>query len=111
MTASGSVDRGFSDRLRPISVLGLGLSVDVYSPNLIELVNCLTGRGLSPGYLEIFKATTSSLEVIRRHLAGTTLSYHGEGLWITHPESRNHGTFDTAAAKLPVHFKWSRAPG
>ena len=110
MTASGSVDRGFTDRLRPISVLGLGLSVDVYSPNLIELVNCLTGRGLSPGYLEIFKATTSSLEIIRRHLAGITLSYHGEGLWITQPESRNHGTFDNAAAEAAVHLNVLQSP-
>ena len=46
VTDFGYVDRSFSDRVRAISGQGLGLSVDVYSPDLIELVN--TGETWSP---------------------------------------------------------------
>jgi uncharacterized protein len=89
---------------------GLGLSVDVYSPNLIELVNCLATRRLSPGYLEIFKATTSALELVRRYLPDITLSYHGEGLWVTQPESHDHYIFDEMAAEAAAHLNVLQSP-
>lgn len=110
MTAPGNDNRGFSDRVRAISAQGLGLSVDVYSPNLIELVGCLTSRGLSPDYLEIFKAPASALEFISRHVPGIALSYHGEGLWITQPESRGHCTFDDAEAEAAAHLNVLQSP-
>jgi hypothetical protein len=110
VTGSGHVDQAFTDRIRAISAQGLGLSVDVYSPDLIELVSCLTSRKLTPGYLEIFRAATSALEFVKRHLTGVALSYHGEGLWITQPESRDHRTFDDAAAEAAVHLNVLQSP-
>ena len=110
MTDSRNVDRGFMNRIRAISAQGLGLSADVYSPNLIELVSCLATRKLSPGYLEIFKATTNALESIRQHLPGVALSYHGEGLWITQPESHDHPVFDEAAVEAAAHLNVLQSP-
>lgn len=110
MTDSRNVDRGFMNRIPAVSPQGLGLSVDVYSPNLIDLMSCLAARRLSPDYLEIFKATTSALESIRQHLPGVTLSYHGEGLWITQPESHDHPVFDEAAAEAAAHLNVLRSP-
>jgi uncharacterized protein (UPF0276 family) len=64
----------------------MGLSVDVYSPDLFELVNKLRERGLQPGYLEVFKATTTALTTVRQAMPDIPLAYHGEGLWITQPD-------------------------
>jgi uncharacterized protein (UPF0276 family) len=76
----------FQRRLREIPAQGMGLSVDVYSPDLFKLVNRLRERGLQPGYLEVFKATTSTLTTVRHALPDIPLAYHGEGLWITQPD-------------------------
>ena len=80
------VFQDFHRRLRPISPQGMGLSVDVYSPDLFELVTRLKERGLRPGYLEVFKATTTALAAVRQALPEMSLAYHGEGLWITQPD-------------------------
>ena len=80
------VQKDFQRRLRSIPPLGMGLSVDVYSPDLFELVNALRERGLSPGYFEVFKATTTALVSVRQTIPDIPLSYHGEGLWITQPD-------------------------
>jgi uncharacterized protein (UPF0276 family) len=80
------VQQGFQHRLREIPPQGMGLSVDVYSPDLFELVNKLRGRGLQPGYLEVFKATTAALTTVRQAVPDIPLAYHGEGLWITQPD-------------------------
>jgi hypothetical protein len=64
----------------------MGLSVDVYSPDVFELVKQLRERGLRPGYLEVFKATTTALTTVRQALPDLSLAYHGEGLWITQPD-------------------------
>ena len=110
LTVSGNVKRAFTDRLQAISPQGLGVSVDVYSPDLIELTDHLGSRKLSPGYLEIFKASTGALEVIRQHLPSVALSYHGEGLWVTQPESRGHQTFDEAVAEAATHLNILQSP-
>ncbi len=86
MPDSGFVQQDFRRRLRNIPSLGMGLSVDVYSPNLFELVNRLKEQGLQPGYLEVFKATTTALSTVRQALPDLSLAYHGEGLWITQPD-------------------------
>ncbi|MGH7147606.1 MAG: multinuclear nonheme iron-dependent oxidase, partial [Nitrospiraceae bacterium] len=65
---------------------GMGLSVDVYTPDLFELVNKLRERGLKPGYLEVFKATATALTTVRQAVPDIPLAYHGEGLWITQPD-------------------------
>ncbi len=80
------VHQDFQRRLRPILPQGMGLSVDVYSPDVFELVKQLRERGLRPGYLEVFKATTTALATVRQALPDLSLAYHGEGLWITQPD-------------------------
>ena len=86
MPDSDFVQQDFQRRLKNIPPLGVGLSVDVYSPDLFELVNKLRERGLQPGYLEVFKATTTALTTVRQAVPDMPLAYHGEGLWITQPE-------------------------
>ncbi len=97
------VHSNFRQRVGAIPVLGLGLSVDVYSPDLIELVGCLKSRGLAPAYLEIFKATTTALDTITQRLPGLAFAYHGEGLWITQPESRDRPVFHGQVAEAATH--------
>ncbi len=80
------VQQDFQRRLRQIPPQGIGLSVDVYTPDLFELVKKLRERGLQPGYLEVFKATTTALTTVRQVLPEMSLAYHGEGLWITQPD-------------------------
>jgi hypothetical protein len=80
------VQQDFQRRIREIPLRGMGLSVDVYSPDLFELVSKLRERGLQPGYLEVFKATTTALTTVRQAVPGMPLAYHGEGLWITQPD-------------------------
>ena len=80
------VRQDFQRRLRSIPPLGMGLSVDVYSPDLFDLVRALRERGLQPGYFEIFKATITALVSVRQAIPDIPLSYHGEGLWITQPD-------------------------
>ena len=86
MVDSDFIHQDFQRRLREISAQGMGLSVDVYSPDLFELVNRLRERGLQPGYLEIYKATTTALTKVRQAVPDLPLAYHGEGLWITQPD-------------------------
>jgi uncharacterized protein (UPF0276 family) len=81
-----SIEQEFHQRLHRIPSLGLGLSVDVYSPDLFDLMAELNGRGLRPGYLEIFKASTGALAAVRRHFPDIALAYHAEGLWVTQPD-------------------------
>jgi uncharacterized protein len=81
-----SVEQQFERRAEAVPKLGLGLSVDVYSPDLFELMSRFEGLAARPAYLEIFRATTTALQGVRNHLAGVPLAYHGEGLWITQPD-------------------------
>ena len=76
----------FTQRASRIAVHGLGLSVDVYQPNLLQLVQHLRQEGLHPGYLEVFKATTDVMHAVRRRIPDLPLTYHGEGLWVTQPD-------------------------
>lgn len=80
------IRQDFQRRLSQIPPQGMGLSVDVYSPDLFELVRRLRARGLRPGYLEVFKATTTALATVRQAFPDLSLAYHGEGLWITQPD-------------------------
>jgi uncharacterized protein len=106
MVDQNLVQQDFQRRLKSIPPLGMGLSVDVYSPDLFELVNILRGRGLQPGYFEIFKATTTALVSVRQAIPDIPLSYHGEGLWITQPDVHASPFFqdnvDEMAAQLSL---------
>jgi uncharacterized protein len=94
------VQQDFQRRLRKIPPQGMGLSVDVYSPDLFELVNKLRQRGLQPGYLEVFKATTTALATVRRAMPDIALGYHGEGLWITQPDVQESPFFQEDVGEI-----------
>ena len=79
---------------------GMGLSVDVYSPDLFELVNKLRERGLKPDYLEVFKATTTALTTVRQTMPDIPLAYHGEGLWITQPDVQTSPFFQQDVGEM-----------
>jgi uncharacterized protein (UPF0276 family) len=100
------IEREFIQRVNRIPHHGLGLSVDVYQPDLFELADELHGRGLDCGYLEIFKAAPAALEAVRRRLPDVLLAYHAEGLWVTqpHPErlSPFHAELDDTAEQLRI---------
>ena len=86
MVGSDLVQQNFQHRLKSIPPLGIGLSVDVYSPDLFELVSKLNEQEYTPGYLEVFKATTTALRSVRQAARNIPLAYHGEALWITQPD-------------------------
>jgi uncharacterized protein (UPF0276 family) len=101
-----TINHEFCKRVSRIPHHGLGLSVDVYQPDLFELVDALNRRGLDYGYLEIFKAAPAALESVRRRLAKTLLSYHAEGLWVTQPNPERlspfHAELDATAEQLGI---------
>jgi len=78
-------DHEFRRRVTHIPPHGMGLSVDVYSPALFELVGALDGGGLPYGYLEIFRAPEPVLSAVRKGLPSALLEYHAEGIWVTQP--------------------------
>jgi uncharacterized protein len=80
------IHQEFNRRASRIPFLGLGLSVDVYSPDIFELWEELKNRQISMSYLEIFHAAPEALEVVRARLPGIPLAYHAEGLWFTQPD-------------------------
>ncbi|MGH7181433.1 MAG: multinuclear nonheme iron-dependent oxidase [Nitrospiraceae bacterium] len=105
MVDSDFIHQDFLRRLRDIPAQGMGLSVDVYSPDLLELVNRLRERGLQPGYLEIFKATTTALTKVRQELSDIPLAYHGEGLWITQPDVQASPFFQQDLGEMVLQLK------
>jgi uncharacterized protein (UPF0276 family) len=100
------IEREFIERAARIPHHGLGLSVDVYQPDLFELADALNRRGSPCGYLEIFKAAPAALESVRRRLPDALLSYHAEGLWVTQPNPEKlspfHAELDATAEQLRI---------
>lgn len=76
----------FHRRANQIPFFGLGLSVDVYSPDIFELCEELRNQHISISYLEIFQAAPEALEVVRARLPNIPFAYHAEGLWFTQPD-------------------------
>jgi uncharacterized protein (UPF0276 family) len=76
----------FQRRAERIQPHGLGLSVDLYNPNLFELVQALRNQGPAFGYLELFKASEAGLKEVKQRLAHVPIAFHGEGLWLTQPD-------------------------
>ena len=100
MVNSDLAHQDFQSHLRKIPPQGMGLSVDVYSPDLFALVNKLRERGLQPGYLEVFKATTTALTTVRQAMPDIALAYHGEGLWITQPDVQESPFFQQNVSEM-----------
>ena len=94
---------GFAARIAHIPVHGIGLSVDVFSPDLLELHRTLTSAGLPPDYLEIFKAPTRELARVRAALSGVPLAYHAEGLWLIDPAMRSATPWRQAIDTIARH--------
>jgi len=105
MAVSWSIDREFSRRLEQVPVHGLGLSVDVYSPDLLSLLGVLRRRQALPSYLEIFRATSEALAVIRSQVNDCLLTYHGEGLWLTQPETLADPLFMQEVCGVAEHLR------
>jgi hypothetical protein len=80
------IHQEFLRRASRIPFFGLGLSVDVYFPDIFELYEELQNRKILMSYLEIFHAAPEALEVVRARLPGIPLAYHAEGLWFTQPD-------------------------
>ncbi|GJL53665.1 MAG: hypothetical protein NPIRA02_07970 [Nitrospirales bacterium] len=76
----------FLQRIRHIPFHGIGLSVDVYTPDIFELTDQFAQHGLSYGYLEVFKAEQRAIEEVRARLPSPYLEYHADGLWVTQPD-------------------------
>jgi hypothetical protein len=111
MGSKEPMTESFRRRVNRIPGLGLGLSVDVYSPNLFELTECMEKHGLRPAYLEVFKATESAVRAVKRAYPSVPLPYHGEGLWIISPDFPEGPTFeddltDTAAQLTELGSPW-----
>jgi len=79
-------DREFYNRAAGVPLHGVGLSVDVFSPELLDLASAVTQAGLRPDYWEVFEAPVAELTRIRRALAPTPCAYHAEGMWLIEPE-------------------------
>ena len=94
----------FASRLARIPSHGLGLSVDVYTPDLFELVQSLRAADLPYGYLEVFRAPESALKAVRHAFPGARLAYHGEGLWMTQPDWHTAYPADEELAAAATHL-------
>ena len=104
MASPTSIKEDFNRRLCAIPKFGLGLSVDVYSPDLFDLMGQLVRRDLRPAYLEIFKASTAALAAVRRHFPKMPLTYHGEGLWVTQPDFPTASSLEADLTEMVRHL-------
>lgn len=93
----------FEARAARIPVHGIGLSVDVFSPDLLELHQALESAGSPPEYLEIFKSPTRELARVHAALPGVPLAYHAEGLWLIDPAMRSATPWRQAVEAIARH--------
>jgi sugar phosphate isomerase/epimerase len=98
-------DREFSRRAARLPAHGLGLSVDVYTPELLELYGALAQAGLKPDYLEVFKAPAAELARIRQALPETRFAYHAEGVWLIDPEMRTNYPWVAETQRMARHAR------
>ena len=105
MAIVSPVEKEFSRRLKQVPVHGVGLSVDVYSPDFTSLLGALQQRHAQPTYFEIFRAAPSALAAVRRQVRGSLLAYHGEGLWLTQPETADNPSFAQEVREVAGHLQ------
>ncbi len=95
-----TVHAEFLRRLELIPTYGLGLSVDLYTPDLHGLRSALGQHSTQPEYLEVFRATPTALTALRKVVGEETLTYHGEGLWLTQPNAKEDPLFTREVFKV-----------
>ncbi len=100
-----SLEKEFSRRLEQVPAHGMGLSVDVYSPDLTSLLGALHQCQAKPAYLEIFRAAPAALAAVRRQVQSSLLAYHGEGLWLTQPETLDNPSFVQEVCEVAGHLQ------
>ncbi|MBD0315135.1 MAG: DUF692 family protein [Nitrospiraceae bacterium] len=105
MTAASAIHTDFLARLRRVGRHGLGLSVDVYSPDVGGLLEGLHEQGLHPEYLEVFRATSPALRAVRHAMATSPVTYHGEGLWLTQPGATEDALFTQEVIEVASHLQ------
>ncbi len=84
---------------------GLGLSVDVYTPNIFELLEALNINGLAYGYLEIFQSPEQPLQALKTHIPQALLECHAEGLWVTQPDWCATYPVEASINETAVHLR------
>ncbi|MBH0177104.1 MAG: DUF692 family protein [Nitrospira sp.] len=99
------VEKEFSRRLEQVPAHGMGLSVDIYSPNLTSLLGALHQCQAKPAYLEIFRAAPAALAAVRKQVQSSLLTYHGEGLWLTQPETLDDPSFVQEVCEVAGHLQ------
>ena len=105
MATQNTVEREFLSRVNLIQAHGLGLSVDVYSPDLTSLLGALHRRQVRPAYLEVFRAAPAALAVVRSQARDSLLTYHGEGLWLTQPGIADDPLFGEEVREAAGHLQ------
>jgi uncharacterized protein (UPF0276 family) len=95
----------FHTRVSRIPFHGLGLSLDVYQPDIFEVTEALARQGLTCGYLELFKAAEAALARVRAALPDVHLPYHGEGLWMTQPDWTTAYQLDEELTLAAAHLR------
>ncbi|HEY3197776.1 MAG TPA: DUF692 family protein [Nitrospirales bacterium] len=98
-------DREFGRRAARLPIHGVGLSVDVYTPELLELYGALAQTALKPDYLEVFKAPAAELARIRQALPDMRFAYHAEGLWLIDPDMRSRYPWVEETQKMARHAR------
>lgn len=93
----------FEARAAHIPVHGIGLSVDVFSPDVLDLYQALDVATVPPAYLELFKAPTRELARVRAALPDVPLTYHAEGLWLMDPAMREETPWREAVETVARH--------
>lgn len=83
---TSGIHREFLRRAGRIPFLGVGLSVDVYSPDIFALNEELRQQQIPIAYLELFHAAPEALEVVQTKFSHLPLAYHAEGLWFAQPD-------------------------
>ena len=99
-----SLHHEYIERVDRVPVQGVGLSVDVYSPDVLSLLTYLRRRQVLPAYLEVFRAASTALAAVRRQ-TDIPLTYHGEGLWVTQPGAQRDTLFQQEARAVAAQLE------